>query len=66
MTERFSVCKMVFPTKAAVTGFATGLLMRVFGVPTWLSFFFGSIAFMCTGGLHYFRLVVKTLPRDLW
>ena len=57
---------MAFPTKAFVTGLITGVVMRVFGVPTWLSLFFGTMTFMGMGGLLYTKLVFKTLPRDLW
>ena len=57
---------MAFPTKALVTGVATGLVMRVFGVPSLVSLAFGTLTFMGMGGILYIRLVFKTLPRDLW
>ena len=57
---------MVFPTKALLTGVALGVVMRIFGVPTLVSLAFGSLTFMATGGLLYTKLVLKTLPRDLW
>ena len=57
---------MAFPTKALLTGAATGLVMRIFGLPTWFSVAFGSLTFMATGGLLYIKLILKTLPRDLW
>ena len=57
---------MAFPTKALLTGAATGLVMRIFGVPTWFSVAFGSLTFMAMGGLLYIKLILKTLPRDLW
>ena len=64
--ERFALAGMAFPTKAAVTGVITGLVMRVFGVPTYIALFFGIMTFMGMGGLLYTKLVFKTLPRDLW
>ena len=56
---------MQFPRKEVIGGVAANVFLWLFGFPPWAALLFGTMAFLGMGGLEYFRLVMKTLPKDL-
>ena len=52
--------------RAVTVAGVTGGLLYLFGFPGWISFGICVVAFLSTGGVVYAKIVVKTLPRDLW
>jgi len=57
---------MAFPGKGLLVGAVTGSFLYFVGFPGWVAVAFGVLGFLGMGGLHYSKLVVKTLPRDIW
>ena len=57
---------MAFPSKGLLVGAVTGSFLYLVGFPGWVAVAFGVLGFLGMGGLHYSKLVVKTLPRDIW
>jgi hypothetical protein len=58
---------MEFPKMALLSGVGAALVMVVgLGRPVVVSLVAGVLIFMATGGLHYTRMVIKYLPRDVW
>ena len=57
---------MAFPGKGLLVGAVTGSFLYLAGFPEWFALAFAALGFLGMGGLHYCKLVVKTLPRDLW
>ncbi len=57
---------MAFPKRGLyVSAGAAGLLWFI-GVPLWAVSMFSFLTFLGIGGLAFFRVVYRTLPRDLW
>lgn len=57
---------MAFPVKGLTAAAATGAFLFLAGFPMWAALVFGMLVFLGMGGLGYCKLVVKTLPRDVW
>ena len=57
---------MAFPVKALLAAAVTCSLLYLVGFPGWAALAFGTLVFLKMGGLQYTKIVVKTLPRDLW
>lgn len=57
---------MAFPIKGLMAAACTGAFLFLAGFPMWAALVFGMLVFLGMGGLGYCKLVVKTLPRDVW
>ena len=57
---------MAFPVRGLLIATVTSSLLYFAGFPVWAAVAFGTLGFLRMGGLHYTKIVVKTLPRDLW
>lgn len=56
--------KMI-PRKGLLSGLAGGAICYLFGIPGYISVFFGVVTFLVMGGWRYFQIAAKTLPRDI-
>jgi len=57
---------MAFPTRGLVIGIIATVFLWMIGFPAWVAGLFGTMGFLGMGGLVFVKLVIKTLPTDLW
>ena len=58
--------RKALPVKSLLLSLAAALLLYWFGgVPGWGAATFAVVQFLLMGGLRFFKLLYKTLPRDL-
>ena len=58
--------RKALPVKSLLLSLAAALLLYWFGgVPGWGATMFAVVQFLLMGGLRFFKLLYKTLPRDL-